>query len=154
MRNHPSCSQLVLDSNSENSLCKWFECCTSRFKSTGMNLVALNIKYRKCDINDETKSKFNVENVAVVMDLLKHLIDRNALDINAITIMTPYSAQLCLYMKAVIRLSAAKKMHLHPKLLVATIDSMQGQETEYGILDLVITSGQLKSDLGFTTDNN
>lgn len=95
----------------------------SQFKSTDrmklMNLIALNIKYGKCEIDDQTKSQFNTENVTAVMDLLEHLIDDNALDIHAITIMTPYSTQLCLYIKAIICLSASKKKNLHHKIMIA-----------------------------------
>ncbi|GAD96492.1 hypothetical protein ANI_1_1698104 [Paecilomyces variotii No. 5] len=71
-----------------------------------------------------------------------------------LTVMVLYSEQRSRYIRSLIALASEKGMRWSDMVKVATVDSMQGHESECVILGWVVTESNTASELGFTTDNS
>jgi AAA domain len=102
-----------------------------------MDVIVLNVSDGTKVQTPDTKSYINVENAAVVMDLLILNHKEQAVDPKLIAIITPYKAQVKLYNEA---RSAAVPEGLVPSIdclpeITWTADQSQRQQAGIGIHD-------------------
>jgi hypothetical protein len=91
-------------------------------------------------------SSYNLANIDAVCELVGCLVHAG-FKASEITIITPYNAQLALYLRRFrVEDQSTYKPQPHPR--VCTVDTFQGQENEVIITDLVVTSKK-ESELGF-----
>lgn len=120
-----------------------------------LRLIGINVEDGQTVTETRTMSRFNIANINVVIHLLSHMIDKGALGPKSdVAIITPYAEQRSRYVKALITLAADKQVRWTDMVKVATVDSMQGHESECIILDWVISSANTAREIGFTMDNN
>ncbi|PYH32406.1 uncharacterized protein BO87DRAFT_312756, partial [Aspergillus neoniger CBS 115656] len=121
------------------------------FKS-GMELIGVNVMDGETVVNDRTRSRSNLANVTIVMELVEFLLRRDVLKGKTSTIITTYADQKKLYIRRMMKLSEKLSIAWEDMVKIATVDSMQGHEADFIILDWVVDSGE-KSELGFASDN-
>ncbi|PYH56116.1 uncharacterized protein BO96DRAFT_434591 [Aspergillus niger CBS 101883] len=118
----------------------------------GMELIGIDVTDGKAVVNGKTRSRSNIANVTVVMELVEFLISRDALKGRTSAIITTYADQRKEYVRSLKKLSERLSIAWKDMIKIATVDSMQGHEVDLAILDWVVDSGA-KSHLGFASDN-
>ncbi|KAL3261725.1 hypothetical protein ABHI18_003522 [Aspergillus niger] len=118
----------------------------------GMELIGIDVTDGKAVVNGKTRSRSNIANVTVVMELVEFLISRDALKGRTSAIITTYADQRKEYVRRLKKLSERLSIAWKDMIKIATVDSMQGHEVDMAILDWVVDSGA-KSHLGFASDN-
>lgn len=117
-----------------------------------MELIGIDVTDGKAVVNGKTRSRSNIANVTVVMELVEFLISRDALKGRTSAIITTYADQRKEYVRRLKKLSERLSIAWEDMIKIATVDSMQGHEVDLAILDWVVDSGA-KSHLGFASDN-
>ncbi|GKZ57485.1 hypothetical protein AnigIFM49718_002802 [Aspergillus niger] len=117
-----------------------------------MELIGIDVTDGKAVVNGKTRSRSNIANVTVVMELVEFLISRDALKGRTSAIITTYADQRKEYVRRLKKLSERLSIAREDMIKIATVDSMQGHEVDLAILDWVVDSGA-KSHLGFASDN-
>lgn len=152
MKDAPSTRDLQVPETISNELISWFrDLLGDDFQSKNfkpMNLIGLNVTDGTCERNVRG-SRFNHANATLVLDLIRHLTIHDALP-ESFAIITPYAEQRACYVEGLMSLSDVMGRRLESIVRVATVDSMQGHEADYLVLDWVVTNPE---DLGFTRDN-
>ena len=91
----------------------------------------------------------NPSEVALIVDIVRNVIDAGAIEAENIAIITPYSKQVQLFRTELINAS-----HIHGAKMsevdVGTVDSFQGAETDLVIISAVRSN--LQKELGFLRD--
>lgn len=126
---------------------------TKRPISDGRNLdnfgICVNDGFLELDWRSQFK--YNKQNVAVLMDLLLHLVNTGSLSKSSnytMTIMTPYSERRSVYVKELVSFAVKHEIPWRDIVKVSTVDSMQGHESDFVILDWVVTHANSYSDFG------
>ncbi|KAI9878700.1 MAG: hypothetical protein M1830_010793 [Pleopsidium flavum] len=104
-------------------------------------------------VNPQTLSRYNLENVEVVMDLLMKLRPVISNQRENIYILVPYRDQRRVYMEKIYGQARKLNLPLSEFPRVMTIDSSQGNEAYMVIFDTVISQAKRSSDLGFMKDS-
>lgn len=113
-------------------------------------LLGVNVMKAKVITNNVTFSRSNPEVVKVVSDMLSVMFNKAPYPTSKITIMTSYNAQKASYLKIIRGLQEQTGISFDKLPRVATIDSMQGHESDNVILDWVNGYGK---QLGFLRDD-
>lgn len=114
--------------------------------------IGLNVP-GSCQIDDRSKSRYNVKNVEVVMSLLHSIWAQGNVGTYSLSVIVPYTAQKTRYMQEFNKAESDTKIPFQKLARVVTIDSAQGHEADVVILDWTVTDGADSSDIGFLQDN-
>ena len=97
----------------------------------------MTLKVRGQSHRDNTQSLYNPSNAAIVLNLAIEIIDGAVVNAAQLTILTFYRAQYKLYRQGLRNLSLSRPEM--STIRVRTVDSMQGGEAPFIILDFVTT---------------
>lgn len=113
-------------------------------------LLGVNVPDANVEMNDVTSSRANPK-IAIVSSEMLHAIYKEApYTTSTVTIITPYNAQRAVYLGLIRSLREKTKLPLSKLPQVATVNSMQGHDSDIVILDWVNIYGE---DLGFLKDD-
>jgi superfamily I DNA and/or RNA helicase len=113
-------------------------------------LLGVNVLKAKGIVGQVTFSRSNPEVVKVVSDMLSAMFKKTPYPTSKITIITSYNAQKAAYLKMIHSFQEKTGISFDNLPRVATIDSMQGHESDIVVLDWVNGYGR---QLGFLRDN-
>ncbi|PYH78167.1 hypothetical protein BO82DRAFT_435264 [Aspergillus uvarum CBS 121591] len=111
----------------------------------------LSLTGSSCDLEQATKSKFNMVHAQAVITLLIENHLKNGYEGEDMVIITPYTAQKNLYRTALFHLREQLPLSHQPQ--IETIDSIQVREAKLVIVDFVISQADTRADLGFLDDH-
>ncbi|KAJ9397409.1 hypothetical protein DTO282F9_5717 [Paecilomyces variotii] len=158
LEDDPSVHDLTINPIFEQNLRGWINAragCQMAFANDNMSLIALNVENGVCRKEEASNSRYNGHNCEVVVDFIRHLMAAKFdFTTYSVTILTPYAEQRSRYIKALIELAATKGVQWKHMVKVATVDSMQGHQSDCVIFDWVVSQAVRPSDLGFTVNNN
>lgn len=153
LRNGEGCAEIGVDEVFAERLIEWAEPHLPegyRLDDDFARLLGVNVKDAKVVIDEVTRSRSNPEVVKVVSNMLSVMFQKTPYPTSKITIITSYNAQKALYMKMIRGLQEQTGIPFDNLPRVATIDSMQGHESDIVILDWVNGYGR---QLGFLRDD-
>ena len=116
-----------------------------------MNTTTINVADGECILDDVARSRFNIANVAVGMDLIASLHEAGVLAKHDIKTVTTYSLQRRLWLEAIRqywsenRISMVPKSDVDlvkadsPKVDVITCSTRRGREADFVIFDSVLS---------------
>ncbi|KAI9369379.1 P-loop containing nucleoside triphosphate hydrolase protein [Aspergillus egyptiacus] len=116
--------------------------------------LSISIKGARCFVNPLNKSKFNIEHIDFVVDLIVRNHNAQAYSASDIRIITPYVEQETRYRQKFLELTGKNILPVDGIPAICTADSSQGQESKVVILDWVIAKSDKRGDLGFTAEDN
>ncbi|KAL8948452.1 MAG: hypothetical protein Q9222_005360 [Ikaeria aurantiellina] len=108
---------------------------------------------RGVSIKDDTGSRFNLHNVALVFQVIQEILNKGLFEAEDICIATPYRAQMFLYRQTIDSIASTelwKRLRVL-EIQARTIDSLRGGEAPLIILDMV-TGSVRNTGQGFMTD--
>ena len=113
----------------------------SNVDGTDLDLIFANVTDGYLEkVPDEKASKWNAENVDVVVDLLLRNREANAVRPDDVVVLTPYRAQVELYEDVIRERTKDRAIERDSLPCIVTFDSFRGREANIIILDLVVTT--------------
>lgn len=91
-----------------------------------MELIGVNVMDGETVVNDRTRSRSNLANVTIVMELVEFLISRDVFKGKTSTIITTYADQKKLYVRRLMKLSEKLSITWEDMVKIATVDSYKG----------------------------
>ena len=121
----------------------WARFLRDSYDITGVKMF-LDVKGSLCEQEPTTMSRYNTDNVFAIVSLLRQAF-AYGIQGSEVVVLTPYAAQRQKYRSTFLKLRNATFQAVD----VRTIDSFQGGEATYVIVDMVVTA-----QLGFVGDVN
>lgn len=127
----------------------------SRMENVGepTRLHLVNVYNGRCKINQATISRYNAENVQVVMGFIKLLWEHKIIPRLTARLITPYHDQLRLYNSEYEDLERNGIIPSAELPVLSTIDGVQGREAQIVIFDSIVTAAECGQDLGLLMDD-